>query len=156
MPLTQCCSVRKYIHLYVMSVSDMCTWVPACLEHIKEGIHHHTDIFSTHSYSPASSRHITWRQVAVRTEGRLPSRFCRRPGPHFICLFNKLLDAFMCSDVQVRWDQLTCFCWNKHISFPNSLIQKQASRAHSWQDICVFGGCKGDDVHDVHFFNPYW
>lgn len=35
------------------------------VSYIKEGICQDTGIFPTHSHSPSSSRHITWRQVTV-------------------------------------------------------------------------------------------
>lgn len=97
----------------------------------------HAGIFLTHSYSPRSSEHITWRQVAVGTEEWLPSRFCTRPSPCFICLFDKRLDTFLCSDVHIRQQQLTCFAWIKFFFILKYLIPKQARRAHSWHKIYV-------------------
>lgn len=97
----------------------------------------HAGIFLTHSYSPRSSGHITWRQVAVGTEEWLPSRLCTRLSPCFICLFDKWYDTFLCSDVQIRQEQLTCFAWIKCFFILKYLIPKQARRAHSWHKIYV-------------------
>lgn len=97
----------------------------------------HAGIFLTHSYSPRSSGHITWRQVAVGTGERLPPRFCTRPAPCFICLFDKRLDTFLCSDVHIRQEQLTCFAWIKCFFILKYLIPKRARRAHSWHKMYV-------------------
>lgn len=87
---------------------------------MKKEFFHHTDIFSSRSHSFSSSRHIICVGGSIDYHLDLVSQlpFCIwwRPGPCFVWLSNKLPDASLCSDVQIRH------------KITDSFIQTQARR----------------------------
>lgn len=87
---------------------------------MKREFFHHTDIFSSRRHSFSSSRHIICVGGSIDYHLDLVSQlpFCIwwRPGPCFVWLSNKLPDASLCSDVQIRH------------KITDSFIQTQARR----------------------------